>query len=143
MELVLVGVERLIDRSLKEGLSVIIEGTHIIPGFMEEKYRKMPNIITLILTLSSEKMHKERFAARAKITSRPMERYLKHFEIIRKINDYIVKKAYEHNVPVIENISISESVEKCLEVITERFIYLDKKECEVNREAITGNNKVL
>ena len=130
VELVLVGVESVIDRCLKEGLSVIIEGTHIIPGFMKEKYEKMPNIITLILTLSSEKMHKERFAARAKITSRPLERYLKHFEIIRKINDYITKKAHEYNVPVIENISISDSVEKCLEVITERFIYLEK----VNKE---------
>jgi len=136
VELVLVGVESVIDRCLKEGLSVIIEGTHIIPGFMKEKYTKMPNIITLILTLSSEKMHKERFAARAKITSRPLERYLKHFEIIRKINDYIVKKAHEHNVPVIENISISESVERCLEVITERFIYLNKNNFNNNK-----NNK--
>lgn len=133
VELVLVGVESVIDRSLKEGLSVIIEGTHILPGCLKEKYMKMPNIITLVLTLSSEKMHKERFAARAKITSRPLERYLKHFEIIRKINDYIVKKAYEHNVPVIENISISESVEKCLEVITERFAYLDKED---NKEVV-------
>ena len=88
-------------------------------------------------------MHKDRFAARAKVTSRPMERYLKHFEIIRKINDYIVKKAHEHNVPVIENISISDSVEKCLGVITERFIYLDKKEGGSNKEAVMKNNKVI
>ncbi|HIP17022.1 MAG TPA: 2-phosphoglycerate kinase [Methanothermococcus okinawensis] len=128
VEPVLVGIESLIDRNLTEGLSVIIEGTHIIPGFMKEKYRKMPNIIKLVLTLSSEKMHKDRFSARARVSKRPMERYLKNFEIIRKINNYIVKRAYEHNVPVIENISISQSVEKCLEIITERFVYLSKNE---------------
>ena len=77
IEPVLIGIESLIDRSLTEGLSIIIEGTHIVPGFMKEKYTSMPNIITIILTLSSEKMHKKRFSARAKVSARPMERYLK------------------------------------------------------------------
>lgn len=126
IEPVLIGIESLIDRSLTEGLSIIIEGTHIVPGFMKEKYTSMPNIITIILTLSSEKMHKKRFSARAKVSSRPMERYLKNFKIIRKINNYIVERAEENNIPVIENVSISQSVEKCLEIITERFQYIDK-----------------
>jgi 2-phosphoglycerate kinase len=55
-----------------------------------------------------------------------MERYLKNFKIIRKINNYIVEMAKENDVPVIENVSISQSVEKCLEIITERFHYIDK-----------------
>lgn len=126
IEPVLIGIESLIDRSLTEGLSIIIEGTHIVPGFMKEKYASMPNIITIILTLSSEKMHKKRFSARAKVSARPMERYLKNFKIIRKINNYIVEMAKENDVPVIENVSISQSVEKCLEIITERFHYIDK-----------------
>ena len=134
IEPVLIGIESLIDRSLTEGLSIIIEGTHIVPGFMKEKYTSMPNIITIILTLSSEKMHKKRFSARAKVSARPMERYLKHFEIIRKINNYIVERAEENDVPVIENVSISQSVEKCLEIITERFSYLDKTENEESEE---------
>ena len=132
IEPVLIGIESLIDRSLTEGLSIIIEGTHIVPGFMKEKYTSMPNIITIILTLSSEKMHKKRFSARAKVSARPMERYLKNFKIIRKINQYIVERAEENDVPVIENVSISQSVEKCLEIITERFNYLDKTENEDN-----------
>jgi 2-phosphoglycerate kinase len=126
IEPVLIGIESLIDRSLTEGLSIIIEGTHIVPGFMKEKYTSMPNIITIILTLSSEKMHKKRFSARAKVSARPMERYLKNFKIIRKINKYIVERAEENSVPVIENVSISQSVEKCLEIITERFHHIDK-----------------
>ena len=126
IEPVLIGIESLIDRSLTEGLSIIIEGTHIVPGFMKEKYASMPNIITIILTLSSEKMHKKRFSARAKVSARPMERYLKNFKIIRKINNYIVEMAKENDIPVIENVSISQSVEKCLEIITERFHYIDK-----------------
>ena len=136
IEPVLIGIESLIDRSLTEGLSIIIEGTHIVPGFMKEKYASMPNIITIILTLSSEKMHKKRFSARAKVSARPMERYLKNFKIIRKINQYIVERAEENDVPVIENVSISQSVEKCLEIITERFNYLDKTENEDNDEDI-------
>jgi 2-phosphoglycerate kinase len=125
IEPVLIGVEGIIDRSLTEGLSVIIEGTHLVPGFISEKYITMPNIIFIVLTLSSEDHHKKRFSARAKISNRPMERYLKHFKIIRMINNYIVEQAKKNNIPVVENVSISQTVEKCLEIITERFMNLD------------------
>jgi len=126
VEPVLIGIESIIDRSLTEGSSVIIEGTHIVPGLIGEKYRSMPNVISLVLTLSSEEIHKKRFAARAKVSDRPMERYLRHFEIIRKINNYIVARAEENNVPVIENVLISDTVSECLEIITEKFNDLDE-----------------
>jgi 2-phosphoglycerate kinase len=121
IEPVLIGIEGIIDRSLTEGSSIIIEGTHIVPGIMSEKYSSMPNIITIVLTLSSEEMHKQRFSARAKVSARPMERYMDNFKIIRKINDYIVENAKYQNTPVIENVSISDSVNKVLEIISDRF----------------------
>nr|A9A9N2.1 RecName: Full=2-phosphoglycerate kinase; Short=2PGK [Methanococcus maripaludis C6] len=125
VEPVLLGIESIIDRSLTEGTSVILEGTHIVPGLMGEKYHSMPNVIFLNLTLSSEETHKKRFTARAKVSDRPLERYLENFEIIKEINQYIVEKSKENNVPVIENVSISETVQKCLEIVTERFSNLN------------------
>jgi 2-phosphoglycerate kinase len=92
---------------------------------MAEKYQEMPNVIFLNLTLSSEETHKKRFIARAKVSDRPLERYLENFEIIKEINQYIVEKSKENNLPVIENVSISDTVQKCLEIVTERFSNLN------------------
>ncbi len=141
VEPVMVGVESIIDRSLKEGLNVIIEGTHIVPGFMKEKYTKLPNVITIILTLSSEKMHKKRFHARSVLSSRPKERYLKNFPIIRKINDYIVKRAKEEGVPVVENMSISKTVDECLKIITDRFYKIEETNTDLTENTNKKDNK--
>ncbi|MCS3901619.1 2-phosphoglycerate kinase [Methanococcus voltae] len=128
VEPVLLGIEGIIDRCLTEGTSVIIEGTHILPGMISDKYHNIPNVIFLTLTLSSENVHKKRFIARAKVSDRPLERYLENFEIIKDINKYIVKDSNSHLVPVIENVSISDTVQECLEIVTNKFNTLDKEE---------------
>ncbi|NPA63302.1 MAG: 2-phosphoglycerate kinase [Methanococci archaeon] len=120
-EAVLTGVEGVIDRCLVEGQSVILEGTHLVPTLLKDKYLENAHVIFIILTIYNEKLHKMRFYARGRVSSRPTERYLKHFKIIRLINDYLVETAKKRGVPVVENIKISETVEKCLNIITERL----------------------
>ncbi len=141
VEPVVVGIEGVIDRSLKEGLSVIIEGTHIIPSMISKEYGKENNIITITLTISSDKEHKKRFSARAKVSSRPMERYLENFKSIRKINNYLVKDSKLNNVPIIENKSISDSVNKILEIISERFEKIEKESKYNNNNKNIKNTK--
>ena len=120
-ETVLTGVEAVINRCLLEGQSVIIEGTHLVPTLLKDKYLENPHVIFIMLTIYDEKLHKMRFYARGKVTSRPTERYLRYFKIIRIINEYMVETAKKKGVPVIENIKISETVDKCLNIITERL----------------------
>ncbi|MEO2116951.1 MAG: 2-phosphoglycerate kinase [Methanocaldococcus sp.] len=120
-EAVLTGIEGVIDRCLVEGQSVIIEGTHLIPTLLKDKYLENPHVVFIMLTIYDEKLHKMRFYARGKVSSRPTERYLKHFKIIRMINDYMVETAKKKGIPVVENIKISETVDKCLNIITERL----------------------
>ncbi len=125
-ETVLTGIYGVIDRNLTEGQSVIIEGTHLAPSLIDEKYLKNPNVLFIVLTVSDEELHKMRFYARGRVSNRPTERYLKHFKIIRMINDYMVKTAKENGIPVIENIKISNTVEECLNIITDRLMCLIK-----------------
>ncbi|WP_423793149.1 2-phosphoglycerate kinase [Methanocaldococcus indicus] len=121
-EIVLTGVGGVINRCLVEGQSVIIEGTHIVPSLLDDKYLENPYIIPIVLTVSDEELHKMRFYSRGKVSSRPTERYLKHFKIIRLINDYMVKTAKQKGIPVVENIKISKTVEECLNIITKRLM---------------------
>ncbi|WP_457611670.1 2-phosphoglycerate kinase [Methanocaldococcus sp.] len=120
-ESVLVGVEGVIDRALVEGQSVIIEGTHLIPSLIKEKYLNNPNIIFITLTISDEQQHKMRFYARGRVSNRPTERYLKYFKIIRIINNYLVETSKKKGIPVVENQKISKTVEECLNIITEKL----------------------
>ncbi|ADG13754.1 ATP-cone domain protein [Methanocaldococcus infernus ME] len=120
-ESVLVGVEGVIDRALLEGQSVIIEGTHLVPSLISNKYLESPNVIFITLTVSDEKLHKMRFYARGKVSNRPTERYLRHFKIIRIINEYLVVTSKKKGIPVVENINISKTVEECLNIITEKL----------------------
>ena len=120
-EAVLTGVEGVIDRCLVEGQSVIIEGTHLVPTLLKDKYLENFHVVFIMLTIYNRELHKMRFYARGGVSSRPTERYLKYFEIIRMINDYMVETAKKKGIPVVENIKISETVEKCLNIITERL----------------------
>ena len=45
VDVVNVGIEAIIERSVKEGISTIIEGVHIVPGFIRKDLIENNNII--------------------------------------------------------------------------------------------------
>lgn len=110
-----VAIEAVLERSIREGINVVIEGTHVVPGFIDQKYLRNPSIHTFILKLEDEEMHKQRFFARASETQmrRPAEYYLRHFSSIRKIHDFIVDNAIKTGVPVFENFNF-EMTARCI-----------------------------
>ena len=119
VETVNVGLTGVIERSIKEGISIVIEGVHIVPGFIDEELLNRPNVYIFVLALSDEEIHKGRFYSRCRRlwARRPLKRYLKHFTSIRKTHDYIVGVARKNNVPVIENIDVSNTIDEIMEYI--------------------------
>ena len=88
---VAVGVEAIVDRGLKEGTNLVIEGVHLVPEIILNRYRDHPNVCTLVVYLSDEHVHRARFYIRALGTAmrRPAEEYISYFREIRQIHDYI------------------------------------------------------
>ena len=119
VETVNVGLTGVIERSIKEGISIVIEGVHIVPGFIDEELLERPNVYMFVLALSDEEIHKGRFYSRCRRlwARRPLKRYLKHFTSIRKTHDYIVGVAKKNNIPVIENIGVTTTIDEMLEYI--------------------------
>ncbi|RAP52110.1 MAG: 2-phosphoglycerate kinase [Methanosphaera sp. SHI613] len=119
VETVSVGVNGVVERAIKEGISIVIEGVHIVPGFISEDLLNTPNVHMFILTLSDEEIHKSRFYSRCRQlwARRPLKRYLKHFTPIRKTHDYIASEARIHHVPVIENIDVTTTIDSMIEHI--------------------------
>ena len=117
-----VGLTGVIERAIKEGISIVIEGVHIVPGFVDEELLKKNNVHMFVLSLSDEEIHKSRFYSRCRQlwARRPLKRYLEHFTDIRKTHDYIVGEAHKHNISVIENIDVTATVDEMIEDIIEK-----------------------
>ena len=118
-----VGVEAVIERALKEGISIIIEGVHIVPGFIRKELMEKDNIVMFTLTLSDEEMHKNRFYSRCGDiwNNRPLEKYMDNFEAIRKTNAYLEDQARKEGTPIIDNIDVITTVVFIIETLTETY----------------------
>jgi len=120
--MVCVGVEAIVERGLKEGTNLVVEGVHLVPGIIPERYLDHPNVCTLVVHLSDENVHRSRFYIRAMGTAmrRPAEEYIAHFQQIRQIHDYIVESAGRADVNAVENLSIENTSDEVVEIVANR-----------------------
>jgi 2-phosphoglycerate kinase len=126
---VAVGVEALVDRGLKEGTNLVIEGVHLVPEIILGRYRDHPNVCPMVVYLSDEHVHRSRFYIRALGTAmrRPAEEYIVYFKEIRQIHDYIVESADRAGVQKVENLSIENTSDAAVEIVTNRVSGIAEK----------------
>ena len=123
VEVVNVGIEAIIERSVKEGISTIIEGVHIVPGFIRRDLMDNNNIIIFTLTVDDEESHKQRFYSRCRQpwVKRPLERYMDNFETIRRTQQFLVEQAKINDARIINNVEINETIDIMISDILEKF----------------------
>ncbi|MBC7332928.1 MAG: 2-phosphoglycerate kinase [Actinobacteria bacterium] len=117
---VIVGIEAIIARSVEEKSNIIIEGAHVVPGYLDiKRYQTRALLHHMIISVSDEETHREHFMRRSFETqgSRPMQRYLEHFDKIRIIQKYIEELAQKHKVRIIENYDLDYTVNEVLKLI--------------------------
>ncbi|MDQ3638854.1 MAG: 2-phosphoglycerate kinase [Actinomycetota bacterium] len=124
-----VGVEAIVERGLKEGTNLIIEGVHLAPEIILNRFRDHPNVCSLVVYLSDEEVHRSRFHLRALGTSmrRPAEEYIAHFREIRKIHDYILDSAGRAGVYAVENLSIESTSDAAVAFVANRVYGIAEK----------------
>lgn len=108
------GVSAVLERVYKEGFNSILEGIHLVPGYIELK----ENTFMYVITVGGNKKDLEaRFYERARYSKRSADYYLKHLDAIMEIQEFIVSRAKEHNVPVINNVELEKTVNRIMEDI--------------------------
>lgn len=113
---VIPAIEKVIRRAIDDHDDVIIEGVHLLPGMIDiEKFKEDASVHFIVLS-ADEKTHKERFVKRAMEIKRG-GKHLEYFRENRIIHDYLVEKAKEHNVPVINNEELESTVKRILSFI--------------------------
>ena len=123
VDVVNVGIEAIIERSVKEGISTIIEGVHVVPGFIRKDLMDNNNIIMFTLTVDDEETHKQRFYSRCRQpwVKRSLEHYMNNFDTIRKTQNFLVDQAKINNTCVINNIDINVTIDVMVNEVLNKF----------------------
>ena len=123
VDVVNVGIEAIVERSIKEGISIIIEGVHVVPGFIREDLINKGNIIILTLIVEDEEMHKQRFYSRCRQpwVKRSLDHYMDNFDTIRKTQDFLISQANIHNSCVLNNVDYKQTIDLMVNDIIKEF----------------------
>ena len=121
-EQVAVGAAAVVDRAIVEGLSTVVEGVHLVPGLITPEQQPDATIVQVMLAIEDDEAHQSHFVARDLIAggARALDRYLKRFGDIRRIQDYLVARAERLGVPVIDASDGDAALRVLLDLILER-----------------------
>jgi 2-phosphoglycerate kinase len=118
---VAVGVEAVVKRAIDEAQSLVMEGVHLVPGFLDRSGWSDALVLEFVLGVSDADLHRNHFTVREYETGgiRPLRRYVEHFAQIRRIQKYILARALKHDVTFIDNVNIDASVKVVMTEILE------------------------
>ncbi len=100
---VCVGVRAVVERALAENISILVEGTHLLPGLVPFSdldggaYQLM-----LVLSTLDEDIHRSRFVHRGRVSNRSTEHYLANFSAIRVVQDHLLDRAETAEIPILD-----------------------------------------
>jgi 2-phosphoglycerate kinase len=120
-----VGIKALIARALEEGTDIIVEGAHVVPGFLEgwEEEFDQAVLVPVVIAVSDAEMHRSHFAMRALETrSRPRDRYLGNFEKIRALQGYILSLAEKAGAPVVEMFDLDSTLQQIAAIVVAKAL---------------------
>ena len=114
---VLVGVRASIERALEEGWSMVLEGVHLVPGMLPRFDGAL--VVHCVLAIDDEVAHTRHFSVREHATGgvRALSRYVDKMDDIRRLQDYLVRRAHRVGVPVIENGDVEAAVGAVIELV--------------------------
>jgi 2-phosphoglycerate kinase len=118
VQAVSVGVTQLLRRAVVEGTDLIVEGAHLVPGFMQLPARDEAIVAQMIITVDDEATHRSHFDARSSDTRARRQRdYTDYLDDIRTIQTYVTALAVEHGVPVVSSYSLDTTVSRVMELV--------------------------
>jgi 2-phosphoglycerate kinase len=127
------GMKALIDRAVVEGVSMVLEGVHVAPGYIEPSQFSNASVVQLLIGVDDEEAHRSHFYIREVQTegTRPFERYRANFDNIRLLGRYIEDLASEHGIPIVHSNQLDRTVAEVLELIVETVIRQDEEAARV------------
>jgi 2-phosphoglycerate kinase len=119
-----VGIDALIQRAIDEGTDLILEGAHLVPGFLDySRFKGKAVVVPLVVTVDETDVHRSHFLQRAReARNRPAERYLELFENIRKMQRYVKSLALQHGVPIVPSYNLDATLSQIIDLVVGQAI---------------------
>jgi len=114
-----VGIDALIQRAIDEGTDLILEGAHLVPGFLEySRFKGKAVVVPLVVTVDDAGVHRSHFLQRAReARNRPAERYIELFDNIRKMQKYVKSLALQHGVPIVPSYNLDATLSQIIDLV--------------------------
>ena len=126
---VCVAVEALVERSVLEGTDLIVEGAHLVPGFIGGAWEDKAVTVPIVITVDDEDVHRSHFFLRASETGqRNVERYLTGFDNIRKVQKYIRSAAHSRGAAIIPSYSLDATLTAVIDHVVDEAVKRTGKE---------------
>ena len=136
---VAVGVQAILARCTEENSSVIIDGVHVLSPYIDlSPTRDAAFVAPLCLAVSDRASYAARFAKRAReAPKRRPNRYLDNLDQIMHIQEYLVGRCVQEDIPVIDADAVEDETSAAVMVVVER---LQEQEEVRARLAVNGKN---
>ena len=136
---VCVGVRAIMSRCIEENSSVILDGVHLLPDFLDiDKLAKDAFVVHICLALLDREVYEARFAARAtQAPERPADRYLAHIKEILQVQDHIVERNVSFENPILEVGIIEDVTSAAVMMVGERL----QEQQEAQKAGSNGQKK--
>ncbi|OOZ36144.1 hypothetical protein [Solemya velesiana gill symbiont] len=111
--------EAVIQRALRERVSLILEGVHVHPALLD----KLPEendaiVVPIMLAVLKEKQLRRRLRGRLDMApARAAEAHLEHFDAIWRLQSFLLSEADRAGIPIIHNDSKEVTIQQCVEAI--------------------------
>ena len=103
------------ERAAAEGKPVVVEGVHVVPGGVHPRVRERCVLVEALVVVDDPDLHRGHFSLRP--GSRPAERYLAHFEEIRRLQDHLWERARSESVAIIDNANVDDTLARLMELV--------------------------
>jgi len=106
----------IVDRAIEERISLIVEGVHMVPGMLAsvgaKERMKEVLLLQMVVAVNDAALHRSHFLVREQETSgrRAIARYLRGFDEIREIQDFILERARAEGTFVVDNVNIDDTL---------------------------------
>ncbi len=118
VDVVSAGVKPVIDRGVEEGVNSIVDGVHVVPGYLGMSDRDDCHVFQYVLEVPDEAEHARRFQSRANTSNRDAGRYLENLGNIRALQQYIVEQGRKNGATIIANESVDQTIEEIMDDVT-------------------------
>lgn len=110
-------IDGVVQRYIKEGSLAVVEGINALPGGYKELIDE-GICRQVLIDLEEESLHIERIRKRMEKYPNRGNDYLKNIKEIRWIRDYLLRKAEDNKIPILNNSgSLDDAVNQCISMI--------------------------